>query len=1179
MTTHLSTRLAWHDRGWDGCVCDAPHLNSSCIVHGHIRDERDDNLERANAGVPLGDLDGWLPPCSRDTGVWAPRSFPLLHEDPLDRSWLQSTVEEIPPYSCCPSAYRWMREDFFRDICEAENLIIRGPDNAKKTHGWVAEPDRQKKLLESFWGQLTASKSLVFYYCAAGNPVDEEAKRLLLGVGRVASIGPQLYFGTTEPSRGQYPIWSRHVTQAWPAEGVRLPYHAYLQADRSTADIACRVPGNAKLPFSYVAEHVSDDIAVAVLERMVQSVERVKADGVAAGDWTAALTWLNDVLAETWTERGPYPGIGSVLQHLGCAQGTTFQRVALRGHVKAGDDLWTYVRSFLEGRQQPPMGIYHEGLCAARDRWKGLPPSRHSLLDTLVRFELTPAQVERVANPDSRRRAGITASVEDIIENPYVISEQDQGWKDSHAIALETVDHGMRPEWTGSCDGEPGPIAQDDRRRVRAVAYDVLSSAANAGDTLLTFTDLMERIRKRFPERRECRPDSELVVHDEEFYNQMLWTSFNGDPMVVSIRRLFDLERSTTSLLQRRARRQVSGADASPDWTKALCGEFGEPTQEREEAAFQEKAVALQIMYSRKLSILTGGAGTGKTSLLKVFLDQLDAIEGRQPILLLAPTGKARVRLSTKTSRNAMTIHQFLLRRGWLNDNFNLRESSDQDGYQATTVVIDECSMIPTDLLGTALKALDSNSLRRLVLVGDPFQLPPIGPGRPFVDTIEWLRKEYGDCLAALKVCMRTQEGGGESNSTGLSFANGYRSDDHGPDDDEILARIAKGGHFGDLDVAFWNDHDQLRHILQEKLAEHLDIEPEDFRSFNQSFGIDEKDWTRSEAWQILSPTRSQHFGTEDLNRHIQFSYRRGLLKRAQNGRRGSVRPFGDQQIVWNDKVIQVVNAGQKSWPPGSGLDYVANGEIGVVSGTGTGNYGDRADVSFSTQPEASYRYSRRKVEERLELAYALTVHKAQGSDFDVVILVIPQSATTLSRELLYTGLTRFRSRLVLLIEKDIQPLMRLRRPDSSDTGLRNTHMFTQSLRPDGVKRPYLEALIHRTPNGTAVRSKSEVIVATVLDTLGMSYNYEEPLYSPSDPRDFRLPDFTVSFDGDVFYWEHLGMLSVPSYREGWERKKLWYERNGFADQLITSQDDPAGGIDAAEIERIARERILEEEF
>ena len=112
---------------------------------------------------------------------------------------------------------------------------------------------------------------------------------------------------------------------------------------------------------------------------------------------------------------------------------------------------------------------------------------------------------------------------------------------------------------------------------------------------------------------------------------------------------------------------------------------------------------------------------------------------------------------------------------------------------------------------------------------------------------------------------------------------------------------------------------------------------------------------------------------------------------------------------------------------------------------------------------------------------------------------------------------------------------------------------------------------------GVAVRSKSEVIVADILESLEISYQYEQPLYSRTDTKDFRLPDFTVSFEGDVYFWEHLGMLAVPSYREAWARKLEWYESNCFSDRLIISEDGPDGSIDAAQIERIAREKVLDE--
>ena len=109
------------------------------------------------------------------------------------------------------------------------------------------------------------------------------------------------------------------------------------------------------------------------------------------------------------------------------------------------------------------------------------------------------------------------------------------------------------------------------------------------------------------------------------------------------------------------------------------------------------------------------------------------------------------------------------------------------------------------------------------------------------------------------------------------------------------------------------------------------------------------------------------------------------------------------------------------------------------------------------------------------------------------------------------------------------------------------------------------------------VRSKSEVIVADILTSLGVSYEYEQKLLSKDDSNDFKLPDFTVSYEGDTFYWEHLGMLSVPSYREAWDRKRKWYEDNGYLDRIITSEDGADGSINAAEIERNARKAILME--
>src|SRR5262249_19781286 len=235
---------------------------------------------------------------------------------------------------------------------------------------------------------------------------------------------------------------------------------------------------------------------------------------------------------------------------------------------------------------------------------------------------------------------------------------------------------------------------------------------------------------------------------------------------------------------------------------------------EVEERARKEKAEALAKLYERRFSVLCGRAGTGKTSVLKVFLNGLEELEGKRPILLLAPTGKARVRLMDRTKRDdgsvrdAYTIHQFLMRHGWLNPkNFALKLQGGEQ-YGAPTVIIDEASMIPMDLLGVLFRALDLNKVSRLILVGDPNQLPPIGPGRPFVDIIAWLEAddERKNCLARLMERGRHED----HNSQALRLADCYLRDDASPGDDEMLSRVARQDVGGDLEVSYWRDASQL---------------------------------------------------------------------------------------------------------------------------------------------------------------------------------------------------------------------------------------------------------------------------------------------------------------------------------------------------------------------------------
>ena len=215
-----------------------------------------------------------------------------------------------------------------------------------------------------------------------------------------------------------------------------------------------------------------------------------------------------------------------------------------------------------------------------------------------------------------------------------------------------------------------------------------------------------------------------------------------------------------------------------------------------------------------------------------------------------------------------------------------------------------------------------------------------------------------------------------------------------------------------------------------------------------------------------------------------------------------------------------------------------------------------------------------------LELAYALTVHKSQGSEFGTVLLVLPNPCRLLSRELLYTALTRQKDRIVILHQGQRSELRRFSSDDRSEIARRLTNLFAAPSPIDIDGRLYEEHLIHRTSRGEMVRSKSEVIVADHLARADIDYAYELPLTIDGTTK---YPDFTVEDmeSGQTFYWEHCGMLHVPSYRRRWERKLEWYESNsitpaevggGERGTLIVTRDEANGSIDSAEITRVIQD-------
>lgn len=307
---------------------------------------------------------------------------------------------------------------------------------------------------------------------------------------------------------------------------------------------------------------------------------------------------------------------------------------------------------------------------------------------------------------------------------------------------------------------------------------------------------------------------------------------------------------------------------------------------------------------------------------------------------------------------------------------------------------------------------------------------------------------------------------------------------------------------------------------------------------------------------------------------------------------------MGPEEIVYGDKVINLVNTDPTlSWNrhrkvyPDKANPYIANGEIGMAIGffwrKGLPDLRWKLEVEFSSQPNFKYDFTNRDFGEEanpvLELAYALTVHKSQGSEFGTVILVLPNPCRLLSRELLYTALTRQRNRVIILHQGARSDLRKYSSDDRSETARRLTNLFEapSPIAIDG--RFFEENLIHRTSRGEMVRSKSEVIIADRLADLDVEYAYERPLTIEGVTK---YPDFTIEDmeSGRAFYWEHCGMLYVPSYRKRWEEKLAWYKAHAIAPHedgggengtLVITSESLQGGISSQEIERIIRAVIL----
>ena len=838
------------------------------------------------------------------------------------------------------------------------------------------------------------------------------------------------------------------------------------------------------------------------------------------------------------------------------------------------------------------------------------------MLKLLSRFSLTSDQAKRFFSPNGRPDDVDDAS---LIQNPYLLYELDRASLDS--IPATTIDRGMFP---GSAVLKAHPLPEPSRlsdkvdpRRVRTLVVAALEQGAEQGHTLLPRA-LLSAFICGMPLETDCPVGPEVLASLGELLEGVVESVRMADDSIGYQLRRF---RETAELIRRTVQKRVGPRSqrhrGNHEFSAVVDDSLGDLPDDPDDAEIEtkarcEKTAALGEIYASRLSVLIGAAGTGKTTLLKMLCELKDVAAGG--ILLLAPTGKARVQLETRTGKTGgLTIAQFLMRYGDRYDTGTGRyimTGSPDRCRNCRTVIVDECSMLTEEQLAALLDGL--SGVDRLVLVGDPRQLPPIGSGRPFVDIVRELEPEdiehrfpqVGRGYAKLTI-PRRQRG---TTRADLLLA-GWFGGNPDPAADEIWDRLETEA-IDEICFESWTDDEDLQAKLLALIVKELNLDGlGDEVGFECSLGAtthnggtffwrsrDSQAPVKAESWQILSPVRGADHGVAVLNRVVQQAFRKTWLSRATSHYRNRKihRPIGPQGIIYGDKVINLKNSSIRDVYP-ERPSYVANGDVGIV----VGNYKTRKqsklfpflEVEFTSQPGHDYDFKTWEFggedgSPPLELAYALTVHKSQGSEFGITFVVLPDPCWPLSRELLYTALTRQQDRVVVLHQGDLRNLRRYASDKHSDIARRLTNLFSSpkpvAFEVDGAERFLEEGLIHRTKRGDLVRSKSEVIIANELLAQGVDrYEYEAPLPLPHGKT--RYPDFTIVDDdtGARYYWEHLGLLHNPDYAIRWNRKLDAYreacilphdEGGGKVATLIITRDDKRGGIDTQAIADLIRE-------
>lgn len=1225
MAQHLSIRVPWHDHGWDGTICEYPDSNNSCLRLKNIYENRDDANECALCGQCMQQHENELPCIGEGGAFMSDVDLVKVTEHPYKKynsaahKHFLPTEIVYPAYSLPARPFAWMVKENMEKLSQ-EYGIRYNPSvepNLPFRTVWVQEASNHREIFDYFYGDVIPDESLCIAY-AKQVPFVEDSRRVIIAMGHVKKIVPAVEHNHTDEGNLRSMTWETqicHSIRLDHKDGFVIPYremmeYAELHSDFDMESITVYAPDDAFAEFSFASEHVSYDAVIDVILSCIKAFEII--NECLDEDYGNVLTWLNERLAEVWEDRGAFPGLGAMLSSMEIPLGVLIAK-QIREKSDEKDNLWELVDRLFD----EPESVVSENLAEkitpiVRKTWKSMSDERRQLFQLLSRLSLSVNQAKILFLQGERTKNRIECTDKEILENPYILYEKTRLKLDELFISVKKVDRAVFPvpsileKYPLTA---PSKLSSDnDERRVRAIAIAVMEQAALNGNTIMPCANLVEEMKALVLEPT-CPVTEDIVKAIEKFMlPEIIKREMKDGTEYYKMVRLQKFDDVIEKRISRRLNAPKLVVDAN--WRKMLDDKFndGNPVSESEKRARQEKAAILEELAQSRIAVLVGDAGTGKTTVLSVLCSHPTIKAGG--VLLLAPTGKATVRLLESMGEDgkgftALNVAQFLVRSNrfdWNDMRYVLSDANFVDVPE--TVIVDEASMLTEEMFGALMQAL--KKARRIIFVGDPNQLPPIGAGRPFVDLVYMLRLKLENGVFP-KVCKHY----GELTINRRQQTNSVRRDvrlsklfTNAEDvtDDDVIAEIVSEG---DKNIEFvrWSTKEELESHLLEIMAREVGMKDvDDQEGFDLSLGGTKGDYgiffnvnaaEYVERWQILAPVRNMPHGVMNVNRMIHLKYREKFLEISKywGTRKRIANSLGPEGIVYGDKVINVVNTSSKeAYPNDKGArNYLANGEIGIACGDyskarkSSDNF---MHVVFSSQKGYKYSFDGRDFDEEngtvnLELAYALTVHKAQGSQFGTVILVLSEPCQILSREMLYTALTRQLDKIIILYNQEPYHLLKYSTAAYSAIATRFTDLFrdvykgepdSQDLRPQIVQsgdKFYEEKLIHKTVRGELVRSKSEVIIANALHYNGLDYEYEPELVLEGRVKrpDFKIEDYDT---GVVWYWEHCGMMTDAAYRQRWENKKKFYAKNGIVEgkNLIITEDDTSGGLDAAYIQQ-----------